>query len=372
MYAAINPRAGQLDSQASASATFCDDDRARLGPVRDDSIPLKLQAAKDAGITRVVLCGTPDEKKGRKSQAEEYRETAAALNIRVVGAKTFNDAYQALVLRDIDVSPPPDPLPNAEECETAQGRIRLTLIRGGEFLRGATLGDKDAKADERPQQKVKLTKNFYLGVHPVTVDEYYRVLQPASRKRGDHRPITEISWMEAIKFCNQLSDAEGLRRYYRERRTTAEILELDGPGYRLPTEAEWEYACRAGGRWQWEDLRTALDRVAWYGANAAEKQPVQKRGPNPWGLYDMLGNVWEWCWDWYARDYYHNEAETDPVGPKPNIVFTATGRVIRGGSFHSPAPSLRFSARAQERPERKKPDVGFRIARSAPPQSSLQ
>ncbi|ANZ20510.1 hypothetical protein SNOUR_36410 [Streptomyces noursei ATCC 11455] len=190
---------------------------------------------------------------------------------------------------------------------------------------------------------------FQLSAFPVTQSRYARVTgRRPSSARGDRLPVEGVSWWDAVQFCNALSQREGLTPAYRLD-TTAETAEWDGfaDGYRLPTEAEWEHACRAGttgpryGR---------LDEVAWHQGNSGGRiHPVGDKQPNAWGLYDMLGNVWDWCWDVYDAEVY------------------GTYRVLRGGGWADEHWSCRASVRRRSHPTFRIDDVGFRIARSAPP-----
>jgi formylglycine-generating enzyme required for sulfatase activity len=157
---------------------------------------------------------------------------------------------------------------------------------------------------------------------------------------ADDRPINNVSWYDAVRFCNRLSEQEGLTPCYRIDGNDVS-WEYAANGYRLPTEAEWEYACRAGTQtlWSFGGGEKDLGRYAWYTGNSGNlPQPVGTRDPNPWGLYDMHGNVWEWCWDWY--DAYSAESQTDPTGP-----LTGDWRVLRGGAFTFSAWGLRSAYR---------------------------
>lgn len=182
---------------------------------------------------------------------------------------------------------------------------------------------------------------------PVTQEQYAQVTgQRPSTSRGDRLPVEGVSWWDAVRFCNDLSRCKGLTPVYRLR-TDAEEVEWDAyaDGYRLPTEAEWEHACRAGttgpryGR---------LDEIAWHRGNSDERiHEVGGKRPNAWGLSEMLGNVWDWCWDIYDADAY---------GPY---------RVLRGGGWFDPHWSCRASVRRRSHPTFRIDDVGFRVARSA-------
>ncbi|MEV5429040.1 formylglycine-generating enzyme family protein [Streptomyces sp. NPDC052701] len=187
---------------------------------------------------------------------------------------------------------------------------------------------------------------FRMSAFPVTQACYERVtgLRP-SAARGDRLPVEGVSWWDAVRFCNALSLREGLTPAYRLR-IEDETAEWDASadGYRLPTEAEWEHACRAGttgpryGR---------LDDIAWYQDNSQGRiRPVGGRRPNAWGVYDTLGNVWEWCWDVYDAEVY------------------GTYRVLRGGGWSDEHWSCRASVRRRGHPTFRIDDLGFRTVRS--------
>ncbi len=203
--------------------------------------------------------------------------------------------------------------------------MKFKLLPAGEFTMGTPVSDNDALDCERPQHRVRITKPFYLGATEVTQEQYKRVQGKApSLFKGVTLPVERISWNDAATFCKKLSATEC--------RT-----------YRLPTEAEWEYACRAGSRMRYffGDEKTLLDKYAWFSQNSGRKtHPVGEKKPNDWGLYDMYGNVFEWCSDSWRSDYYMSSPRDDPGGPA--IDFT---RVLRGGAFASPAPRCRSAFR---------------------------
>ncbi|MFJ3583599.1 formylglycine-generating enzyme family protein [Streptomyces sp. NPDC090127] len=187
---------------------------------------------------------------------------------------------------------------------------------------------------------------FRLSAVPVTQSSYAEVtgLRP-STAQGERLPVEGVSWWDTVRFCNALSLREGLTPVY-DLDVEAEAVGWDASadGYRLPTEAEWEHACRAGtagpryGR---------LDAVAWYRGNTEGRtRPVGGKLPNAWGLYDMLGNVWNWCWDLYDPEVY------------------GTYRVLRGGGWADEHWSCRASVRRRSHPTYRIDDVGFRVARS--------
>jgi formylglycine-generating enzyme required for sulfatase activity len=240
--------------------------------------------------------------------------------------------------------------------------IRLRRIPAGSFFMGSRDGDAQADGDERPGHDARLGA-FYLGETEVTQGQYRAVTgeSPSHFKGSDDLPVEKVSWLEAVRFCNALSQKEGLRPYYRIAGDDVSVPDWKGAGYRLPTEAEWEYACRAGpggaGAFCFGDDAGQLGRYAWYNANSDSKtHPVGQKLPNAFGLFDMHGNVWEWCWDWRAP--YGANPAIDPVGPR-----MASFRVIRGGSWNSISRSTRSAYRSWNAPEIWHDYLGFRLAR---------
>ncbi len=175
--------------------------------------------------------------------------------------------------------------------------MNLRLIPAGKFDMGSPDSDEYASGDEKPQHPVRITRPFYLGVYPVTHREYMQFMRKnPSHFSGDQRlPVECVSWIDAAELCNALSRKEGLPLFYRIKGQTSEIPDWNGIGYRLPTEAEWEYACRAGSssRYCFGDDEESLGRYAWYSANSGRKtHPVGEKNANAFGLHDMHGNVW--------------------------------------------------------------------------------
>ncbi|WP_328908755.1 formylglycine-generating enzyme family protein [Streptomyces sp. NBC_00234] len=203
-------------------------------------------------------------------------------------------------------------------------------------------------SDRRTQRRWSVgISPFELAAVPVTQARYAQVTggRP-STAHGDRLPVEGVSWLDAVRFCNALSGAEGLTPAYGIRGDDAQDVEWDASadGYRLPTEAEWEHACRAGTT----DARYGrLDEIAWHRGNSQERMhEVGGKQPNAWGLHDMLGNVWEWCWDVYDPEVY------------------GTYRVLRGGGWFDERWSCRASVRRRSHPTFRIDDVGFRLARS--------
>lgn len=187
---------------------------------------------------------------------------------------------------------------------------------------------------------------FLLAATPITQGRYAEVtgLRPSAAD-GDQLPVEGVAWWDAVRFCNALSRREGLMPAYRLHGDD-EAVEWDtsADGYRLPTEAEWEHACRAGTT---EARYGPLDEIAWHRGNSDERiHDVGGKQPNRWGLYDMLGNVWEWCWDVYDAEVY------------------GSYRVLRGGGWFDEPWSCRASVRRRSHPTFRIDDVGFRVARS--------
>lgn len=196
--------------------------------------------------------------------------------------------------------------------------------------------------------------------HPILIDKYlttqglYVVVMGRNPSRfvGEHLPVESISWLDAITFCNRLSELSGLEPAYQV--TGKEVtVDFGINGYRLPTEAEWEYCCRGGGQ---EDRYGRIDDVAWYNGNSGgETQEVGKKAANAFGLYDMLGNVWEWCNDWYQRRYPEGR-QVDYVGPKSGFE-----RVLRGGSWSDLPDCIRASFRHRKNALSRESTHGLRV-----------
>jgi sulfatase modifying factor 1 len=190
---------------------------------------------------------------------------------------------------------------------------------------------------------VKL-RPFSMAKYTVTREEYQLVNKDV-RLAGESRgPIVDISWNDAVRFCNSLSRRAGLNECYAPDGDGEIVCDWTAHGYRLPTEAEWEYACRAGTN---DPRYGELDAIAWYRDNSAYAvHEVGTKQPNAWGFHDMIGNVWEWCWDMFDQQVY------------------GTYRVFRGGSWSDPPTACRASCRRKSHPNFHIDDLGFRLARS--------
>lgn len=226
----------------------------------------------------------------------------------------------------------------------AKDGLRYVYVPPGRFKMGCSPSDAECEKEEEPSHTVTITKGFWIGQTETTVARYgifahaTKQAVPAAPKFGwgPDSPIANVTWDEARQFCRWA-------------------------GGRLPTEAEWEYAARAGSM----ASRTGeLDDIAWYSANSGGKpHSVATKAASAFGLYDMLGNVYEWCADWYDRDYYANRTERDPPGPPE-----AETRVERGGGWDSEPRYLRASYRTSNPPGYRSPRIGFRCVVETIPQ----
>ncbi len=222
--------------------------------------------------------------------------------------------------------------------------MKLNLIPPGEFAMGSPKSESGHLPDET-QHLVRITKPFYLSSHEVTQEQYEQVMgKNPSYHNGMDKPVDTVSWQDAVEFCGKLSDEEGVE-------------------YRLPTEAEWEYACREGTTtaYSFGDDVSGLGEYAWHIGNSnSTTHPVGGLKPNAWGLFDMHGNVFEWCQDWYGP-YESLQVVSDPTG-------AASGhyRVLRGGAFVDLPRLVRAADRHTDQPGSRYHLIGFRLARTYP------
>ncbi len=231
---------------------------------------------------------------------------------------------------------------NSKEITNSIG-MKLVLISAGTFTMGEPI-EEETLLKNAPQYRVTISKNFYLGETEVTQQQYEKVMERnSSRFKGSKHPAENVSWGDTVSFCQKLS---GLP-----------VEKAAGRLYRLPTEAEWEYACRAETttKYCFGEDEAELGEYAWIEGNSKDAtHPVGEKKPNRWGLYDMHGNVWEWCQDWYA-DYPRN-AVTDPQGP-----LTGTERIRRGGCWNNRPEYSRSAIRLWYDPSYRSKEWGFRV-----------
>jgi formylglycine-generating enzyme required for sulfatase activity len=262
---------------------------------------------------------------------------------------------------------PSHPAQEAGKLITNSIGMKLTLIPAGKFLMGSPASETDRDPEE-VQHEVVISKPFYMGIHEVTQGQRLKVVgkNPSffSQTKGgspDH-PVEQVRWSEAVDFCRRLSNLA-------EERTAGRV-------YRLPTEAEWEYACRAGTSTTFHfgdglaSLQANFNGNSPYG-NGSKGPFLQKTAkvgsypPNAWGLYDMHGNVGEWCADWYDPEYYKNNPKEDPTGPPQGVLPTGFGkdffRVVRGGCWLDEGRACRSAYRFRLQSTEPYRWVGFRV-----------
>jgi formylglycine-generating enzyme required for sulfatase activity len=232
--------------------------------------------------------------------------------------------------------------------------IKLVLIPNGTFMMGSPI-EEEGRYDNEVRHKVTISRDYYLGVTEVTQGQYEKVMgtnpskfqkQVILNKDSSMYPVEKVSWEDAVSFCKRLSELP-------DEKTAGRV-------YRLPTEAEWEYACRAESEtaFHFGGSSKLSDDFAWFGNSNKQTHPVGQKKPNAWGLYDMHGNVFEWCGDWFNE--YPKGAVSDPTGPKEGVL-----RVFRGGSWEFGAASGRSATRFFTAPFGRGDWIGFRVALSS-------
>ncbi len=247
----------------------------------------------------------------------------------------------------------------------------FVLVEAGTFRMGSELSSQEIASkyggvalwydDEEPVHRVMISKDFYMSKYEVTQRQWREVMgADPSHFKGNSLPVEQVSWYDAVDYCNRLSRKEGLIPAYRISGKNV-TWDPSANGYRLPTEAEWEYAARGGNRsrgYTYAGSDSAGD-VGWYEDNSGSKtHPVGRKRPNELGLYDISGNVWEWCWDWYGD--YSPSSQTDPRGPSSGFY-----RVGRGGSWSFGPWTLRAANRYDDYPSVRYNRLGFRPVRTA-------
>jgi len=290
---------------------------------------------------------TPGSKRAMLRRAQGYYRRFLVLH----PAADLGRTAATLTLKRIDdalakLGPAPEPKsgPAGLTLDLGNGvTMKLVLIRPGKFMMGSPDSEQGRMSNEGPQHEVTISKPFYMGATEVTQAQYEAVMgtNPSEFKfKGPTNPVDRVTWDEAVEFCRKLS-------------------EKTGKTVRLPTEAEWEYACRAGSktRFYFGDSDSTLGDYAWCASSSGGKtNPVGQKKPNAWGLYDMHGNVWEWCANWYGS--YPSGASTDPQGAGSDGI-----RVVRGGSWLDYVTVyFRCAYRCRYAPARRSRNCGFRCA----------
>ena len=259
--------------------------------------------------------------------------------------------------------------PGGTQAEgTHPGGGKMIFIAAGTFDMGCTsaqLATSACEDGESPAHSVTLTHDFFIGETEVTQAEYVAVIgsnPSALSSCGDDCPVENLTWHAMAEYANALSVSENLTECFDC--SNGSCSTSNNPytcdGYRMPTEAEWEYAARAGADDYVYAGSNVADDLAWYLSNAGNStNPVAQKDPNGWGLYDMSGNVWEWVWDWYDSNYYSGSPSSDPEGSS-----TGSARARRGGDWGSEVGHLRVSTRFGHDPDGVFDHVGFRLGRS--------
>ncbi|MDR1786285.1 MAG: formylglycine-generating enzyme family protein [Spirochaetaceae bacterium] len=262
------------------------------------------------------------------------------------------------LVRDIQKSMTGGARPGAVPGGANPGAIPdgFVYIEGGAFIMGSPASEA-GRDDDEAQHRVTVSP-FYMGKCEVTQEEYEAVMGAnPSKFKGYNLPVESVSWYDAVEYCNARSRKEGLTPAYGINGDNV-TWNRNANGYRLPTEAEWEYACRVGTTTPFSTGNNITTRQANYREDRLrETTPAGSFPANPWGLYDMHGNVWEWCWDWYGG--YPTSAQTNPTG-----AASGSDRVLRGGSWYHYAQSLRSAYRSHGSPSDRYNFLGFRLVRN--------
>jgi formylglycine-generating enzyme required for sulfatase activity/serine/threonine protein kinase len=372
-------------------------------PVEGGSITVQLAASDPDGdaITfqyRITSGGPWQNATGSQFTLRDLKPGPLRLELRATD--THGGASNTLE-KLLDIRPATPAVLTVKLSNTTD--LKFALIGTGEFMMGSSDADLDAyvkaganfkredAADEQPQHRVRITRPFYFGIHEVTQAQYELIMgkNPSwfSRTGGgkdsvaghdtSRFPVEYVSWFDAVEFCNKLSERHNRTPCYRlnniqrngESIKSADVEVLAGDGFRLPTEAEWEYACRAGTVTAFHFGNQLNGREANVDGNnpfgTATKGPYLQRTttvggfpPNSFGLFDMHGNVWEWCSDLYDKEYYGQRIEMDPQGPKTN---SDNRRVLRGGSWNYNPRGARSADRGRISPGDRDDRVGIRV-----------
>ncbi|MBI2805627.1 MAG: SUMF1/EgtB/PvdO family nonheme iron enzyme [Planctomycetes bacterium] len=388
---ATNPRHRYADGAEFHAALLAAAAPAESAPFAAPTLPVVLPVARPAAARSPI----------RKAQQGRPfavvlsclgATVALAVVVILIGLGAFNSGVPKKVAQTdkvlnqdaapkklISKSPAKSKTPKPGDTISNKLGMKFAWIPPGTFTMGSPPSEQEqAIKDGAPayrvkgetQHRVTLTKGFYMGVHQVTQAQWRDIMTEnpnPSHFKGDSLPVEQVSWFDAVNFCNALSAKEGAKPYYKI--DGVKVTILGGTGFRLPTEAEWEYACRAGTKTPFyfgdtistDQANYAGDYVYGKGKKGVNRQKTTPVGslpyPNAWGLYDMHGNVWEWCADWYA--VYPDGEQVDPQGPT-----TGDGRVLRGGSFYGNPWFARSANRGRGGPANLLRGIGLRVART--------
>jgi formylglycine-generating enzyme required for sulfatase activity len=310
--------------------------------IAHDELQPLLQAAKKDGLTILwVAVGASLYKDTDIAVYQAVNNPAKPLNS--LRRKADVDAELVKIAEKIKEAAT-QPITRGDTAFTNSIGMEFVLIPAGTFLMGSPDSYTEANDNEKPVHQVTISQAFYLGKYPVTQAQWEAIMgddNPSQFKHDPTRPVERVSWHGALAFLRELTEREG------------------GGDYRLPTEAQWEYACRAGTKTP--RYHPDCNAIAWYDGNSnGYSQPVGQKLPNAWGLHDMLGNVYEWCLD--GRRQYTAAAAVDPIGPTD----AGANHVIRGGSWDHSARFVRAALRDWYPPDTRSNSLGFRCASSGP------
>lgn len=333
------------------------------GPVQGVASHSGLRSALVLVLGLTWICGLgcerggpngPENWKPDREAAGAGRPAAAQERLNRPANSPRDDSERAAV-----ASAPPNEIDASWVRVTNSIGMELVAVPPGEFLMGSLPENPYAGYDEQPQHRVVIPHGLLVGRFEVTQAEYERIMgtNPSYFREGGaggvlvdgmetgRLPVEQVPWYEAVAFCQKLSELPDER--------------AAGRVYRLPTEAEWEYVCRAGSGTNWSFGSDAwrLGDYAWSSGNAADRtHRVGRKSPNPFGVHDMHGNVWEWCSDWYFDRYYRESPVDNPTGPPSGFA-----RVVRGGGWLLGAENCRSAARDRGDPSGRYGIIGFRV-----------
>ena len=382
----IQAKISQSWDSLDALMSECDSDDIGLADTMMLTLPMGTVAITDLTFERSWTVDKTErqERLLRSQLGEELAEVFTSLTLtstKKVGSKGIKELI-ALVPEGISIEDAECGLSSVELTSSAQtqwdahvasieAEQRMLLrsnschemvqIPSGDFMMGALENDEDAFAWEKPRHKVSLTRDFLIGKYQVTQALWESVMgSNPSEFKGANRPVECVSWFDVVEFCNKLSEQEGLEPAYTINGRDV-TCSWNAKGYRIPTQAEWEYSAR-GGQYHKYAGSDDVAEVAWYYGNSGkETRSVGLKKPNGFGLYDMSGNVWEWCWDWSSADYSTESQQ----GSVENPIGSSTGshRVIRGGIWANQPKKGRVSYRMGYYPTTRDFLIGFRLVR---------
>ncbi|MFC1761472.1 formylglycine-generating enzyme family protein [Planctomycetota bacterium] len=300
-----------------------------LADVDGDSCVVGIQVSDDGGVTWEIIprisALSGDVGKKRILPGDWHINWDSKIDL----LGEFDNQYRVKIIADDSYSLPPG--------------MAFVFIQSGTF----EMGSNDGESNEKPIHTVNISQRFWMGKYEVTQEQYQSIMgNNPSYFKGNSNPVEQLSWNDAVLFCQKLTDQERIAGHL-----------LEGYEYRLPTEAEWEYAARggSGGVDTVYSGSNSISDVAWYSGNSGNKpHPVGQKQANELGIYDMTGNVSEWCFDWYGS--YANGSQTDPAGPSTGLL-----RIVRGRSWISRATLCRVANRLYSPPTWSGRTMGFRV-----------